>query len=81
MEKLNVQAVVEFREAIRLGLDNAADSGYDELDDRPEDIADNMVQIDADLEVFGEVQYLLVPYIEEWQREQRIRIKEGRSKE
>ena len=73
MTQSQVEVVIAFRELIRTGLNNAADNGYDELDDRPEDVADNMVEIDADLEIFAEVRHLLVPYIEEWQREQRAK--------
>ena len=75
LSETDVAAVTKFRDAIRRALDAASENGYDELDERPEDISENMVTVDADLECFSESRHLLVPYIEEWQFEQRCRKK------
>ncbi len=45
----------------------------DDLDDRPEDIAGNMCEIIKDFEPYFEKKHLLVPWIQEWQVEQRIK--------
>lgn len=75
MKKLNVESIQSFRDQIRESLDNAVVNGYAVADERPEDTADNMVELDAALEIFCEVPHLLVPYIQEWQREQHMASK------
>ena len=69
------QVVQKFRLTIRQALDNAlVESGHAELiEDRSEDIAYNLVELDADLEIFATISGILIPYIEEWQMEKRIK--------
>jgi hypothetical protein len=69
---LNVEEVVKFRDAIRQALENAKDSGYQEEGEWAEDVAINICDQDVEFEVFNECWHLLVPYIQEWQAEQRI---------
>lgn len=73
VENLNVEEVKKFRDYVHKALDQAAENGYDELNDRPEDVAVSMCDQDVELEVFNESWHLLVPYIQEWQVEQRIK--------
>lgn len=72
VENLDVAAVAKFRDNVRRCMDAAAENGYDELDERPEDVAINICDLDVEFEPFCDSWHLLVPYIEEWQREQRI---------
>lgn len=69
----HVDTVKGFRDIIRRALDQAVENGYDELNDRPEDVAINMCDTEWQLECFNEDYHLLVPYIQEWQVEQRIK--------
>lgn len=73
INKLDVEAVKKFRDGVRRCLDQAVENGYDELGERPEDVAVNICDQDVEFEPFNESWHLLVPYVEEWQREQRIR--------
>jgi hypothetical protein len=73
---LMVDNVLCFKQLIFESLDNAVkENGYvNLLTDRPEDVADNMVDLVSDLEQFGaDNSGLLVPYIMQWQFEQRIK--------
>ena len=77
-EGLDPAPIKKFRDNIRRALDQAVENGYDEVDDRPEDVAVNICDLDVEFEVFNESWHLLVPYIEEWQREKRT-LRNGRS--
>lgn len=70
---LSVEEVKKFRDAVRDALDNAVANGYDETGERPEDVAVNICDQDVEFEVFNESWHLLVPYIQEWQFEQKTR--------
>lgn len=73
MNIVEAQTVQKFRAIIRRALETAVvENGYIEmLQEPPGKVAADMVEHDADLEIFLLVPGLLVPYIEEWQQERR----------
>lgn len=73
IKNLKPEVLQEYRDAVRASLDAALENGYREFDERPEDVAQNICETDVEFEPFNESWHLLVPYIEEWQREQRIK--------
>lgn len=73
MNLVEAQTVQKFRAIIRRALEVAVvENGYIKiLQEPPEKVAVDMVEHDADLQIFLLVPGLLVPYIEEWQRDRR----------
>jgi hypothetical protein len=67
---LSIVIVEKFAEDVKRALDNAASSGYDQVDEDSGAVAEDIVTLDADLEGFPPA--LLIPHIEHWQMIKRI---------
>jgi hypothetical protein len=67
----------EIQALVSGALDQAADNGYDESQDDPEQVAIALADQDADIErlvweQFGGDETVLIPYIEVWQCGKRL---------
>ena len=65
----------EIQALVSGALDQAADNGYDESQDDPEQVAISLADEDADIERLVQDQFdgdetILIPYIEVWQQHQ-----------
>jgi len=65
----------EIQTLVSGALDQAADNGYDESQDDPEQVAISLADEDADIERLVQDQFdgdetILIPYIEVWQQHQ-----------
>jgi len=65
----------EIQALVSEALDQAADNGYDESQDDPEQVAISLADEDADIERLVQDQFdgdetILIPYIEVWQQHQ-----------
>lgn len=72
MQQQDIDGAQRIADAVKNALDNARDSGYDELNEDSGDIAENMNMCDADLE--NVPASLLIPHIEQWQKHKCIEL-------